>query len=69
MKPIVAKDPDRIFREEGHLIDEALRQGVRDALIRHKERNKPVVIIRDGQIVWVSAEELLNDSDVARSGR
>ena len=59
MKPAVAKDPDRIFREEGHLIDEALRQGVRDALLRHKERNNPVVIMRNGKIVWVAAEELL----------
>ena len=59
MKPAVAKDPDRTFREEGHLIDEALRQGVRDALLRHKERNNPVVIMRNGEIVWVAAEELL----------
>ena len=59
MKTVAVKDPDRILREEGHLIDEALRQGVRDALLRHKERNNPVVIMRNGEIVWVSAEELL----------
>jgi hypothetical protein len=61
MKTDVAKDPDRIFREEGHLIDEALREGVREALLRHKERNNPVVIQRDGEIVWVRAEDLLRD--------
>ncbi len=61
MRIVPAKDPDRIFREEGHVIDEALRKGVRDALLRHKERDNPVVIERDGQIVWVRAEELLRD--------
>ncbi len=55
------KDPNQIFREEGHLIDEALRRGVREALLRHKERNNPVVIERDGKIVWVSAAELLDE--------
>jgi len=43
------------------LIDEALRTGVREALLRHKELDKPVVIERDGEIVWVPAEELLRD--------
>lgn len=60
MKTAVVKDPNRIFIEEGHLIDEALRKGVRDALLRHKERGNPVVIERDGKIVWVPAEELLD---------
>ena len=59
MKTKPTKDPSRILLEEPHLIDEALAEGVRDALLRHKERGLPVVIERDGQIVWVSAEELL----------
>jgi hypothetical protein len=61
MKTAIAKDPDHIFREEGHLIDEALRTGIREALLRHKERDKPVVIQRNGEIVWVRADELLRD--------
>ena len=61
MKAATIKDPDRIFREEGHLIDEALRRGVRDALRRHKQLGNPVVIERDGKIVWLSAEELPDD--------
>lgn len=58
MKVATPKDPDRIFREEGHLIDEALRKGVRDALRRHKQLGNPVVVERDGKIVWLSAAEL-----------
>lgn len=44
-------DPARIFRDEDHVIDEALRNGVREALLRHKERGNPVVIEREGKIV------------------
>ena len=61
MKTTAVKDPNRIFLEECHLIDAALRQGVRDALLLHKERGNPVVIERDGKIVWVRAEELLDE--------
>jgi hypothetical protein len=53
------KDAARIFREEGDVIDEALREGVHEALHRHNERGNPVVE-RDGKIVWLSAKELLD---------
>jgi predicted ABC-type ATPase len=48
----------RNFVEEGYLIDEALKQGVREAMIRHKKDGLPVVIYRDGRAVWVMPEEL-----------
>lgn len=52
------KDIDRIMREEGHPIDKALKQGVRDAMLRHKEAGLPVVIYRDGKAVWVMPQDL-----------
>lgn len=52
------KDINRIMREEGHLIDEALKQGVRDAMVRHKKAGLPVVIYRDGKAVWVMPQDL-----------
>ena len=52
-------DAHRILLERSDLIAEALGAGVRDALMRHKERGLPVVTERDGKIVWVSADELL----------
>jgi hypothetical protein len=58
MKIEAQKDVNRIFVEEGHLIDEALKQGVREAMIRHKRDGLPVVIYRDGQTVWVKPEDL-----------
>ena len=59
MKTDSSKDPNRILHEDGHLIDDALRQGVRDALLRHKERGNRVVVERDGKILWVRPEDLL----------
>ena len=58
MKTEARRDVNRVFLEEGHLIDEALKQGVRDAMIRHKKDGLPVVIYRDGQTVWVKPEDL-----------
>ena len=58
MKAEAAKDLNRIFVEDGQLIDEALRQGVKDALLRHKKEGLPVAIYRDGKTVWVPPEEL-----------
>ena len=58
MKAEAQKDVNRIFVEDGHLIDEARKQGVRDAMLRHKEAGLPVVIYRDGKAVWVMPQDL-----------
>jgi hypothetical protein len=54
-----AKDPNRILHDEGPTVDDALRQGVRDALRRPREHGKLVVIERYGKIVWVRPAALL----------
>ena len=46
MKTAVAKGANRILHDEGPVIDDALRQGVRDALLLHEERGKRVVVER-----------------------
>ncbi|MEW6251257.1 MAG: hypothetical protein AB1716_11460, partial [Planctomycetota bacterium] len=53
-----SKNISKIFREEGHLIDEALRQAVRAALRRHKLLGESIVIWKDGRVVWVPPEEI-----------
>jgi hypothetical protein len=58
MKTEAQKDISRIFAEDRRLIDEALKQGVRDAMLRHKEAGLPVVIYRDGKAVWVMPQDL-----------
>ena len=44
--------------EERRIIDEALREGVRRAMLRHKAAGLPVVIYREGQTIWVKPEDL-----------
>ena len=39
-------------------ITQALAQGVRDALLKHKQAGNPVVVWRDGKIVWLKPEEI-----------
>jgi hypothetical protein len=57
MKAKPSKDPHRIFVEEGHLIDEALRRAGREAILQHKKEGLPLVIYRDGKTVWVHPDE------------
>jgi len=40
------------------LILHAMRQGVREALARHREMGNPVAVWRDGRVVWIPAEEI-----------
>ncbi|BCG46030.1 hypothetical protein GEOBRER4_n0807 [Citrifermentans bremense] len=46
----VLSDPDRIT--------EALAAGVREALKKHKQAGNPVVVWRDGKMVWLKPEEI-----------
>jgi hypothetical protein len=40
------------------LVERALREAVTQALIRHKRLGTPIVVWRDGQVVWIPAEEI-----------
>jgi hypothetical protein len=51
------KDIEQIF-EDGTLIDEALAQGVQEALRIHKQAGLPIVVWEDGQTVWIPAEKI-----------
>jgi len=39
-------------------ITRALTQGVRDALLKHKQTGNPVVVWRNGKAVWLKPEEI-----------
>ena len=58
MKTHAPKDLNRILREDRRVVDEALKQGVREAMLRHKKDGMPVVVERDGKIEWVKPEDL-----------
>lgn len=48
---------DRMFAD-GHEIDQALRDGVQEALWRHKQLGQRVVGTVDGKLIWLSPEEI-----------
>ena len=58
MKTQARKDIGRIIREDRQAVDGALAKGVRDAVLRHKKDDLPVVIERDGKIEAVKPEDL-----------
>ena len=39
-------------------IQQAMKQAVREALIRHKQAGNPVATWRDGRVVWIPPEEI-----------
>jgi hypothetical protein len=44
--------------EDGELIERAMRRGVRQALLLHKQTGRPIVVWRDGQVVWIAPEDI-----------
>lgn len=49
--------------EEGVLVDEVLKKGVQDALLRHKQMGQPIVAWRKGKIVWIKSEDIPIESN------
>jgi len=43
---------------DGTAIDEAMRRGVREALIRHKKLGNSIAIWRDGEAVVIPPDEI-----------
>jgi len=43
---------------EGQQIDEALRQAVQEALLRHKQAGNPIAAWQDGKLVWIRPEDI-----------
>jgi hypothetical protein len=37
---------------------EAMRQGIREALLRHKRAGNPVAVWRDERVVWIQPEDI-----------
>jgi hypothetical protein len=61
----------RAIMLDGTLIQRALREAWIRALIRHKRLGNPIVVWRDGQVVWIPAEEIMipsRDADSERKG-
>jgi hypothetical protein len=57
VKEAKATDIEVLFRE-GTPIDKALKQAVREAMIRHKKEGNSVVSWQDGKIVRIKPEDI-----------
>jgi hypothetical protein len=44
-------------------VEKAIDESVREALWTHKRLGNPIVICRDGQVVWIPAEEIPVDDE------
>ena len=49
--------------EDGHAIDEALREAARDARRFHKAIGNPMATWLDGRVVWVQPEDIQVDEE------
>lgn len=43
---------------EGTLIDKALQQAGKEALLRHKQAGNPVAVWRDGKVILIPPEDI-----------
>jgi hypothetical protein len=57
MPKTVKKDIWELFNDSDGM-DRALAKAVREALLQHKRMGNPIVVWRDGKIVWLSPEEI-----------
>jgi len=55
------RDIEELLKDDD-LIERALVQAVRDALLQHKRAGNPVPIWENGQVVWIPPEEIDVDS-------
>jgi len=65
-----ANPPVDILRtlQEGGLVEQALRDAARQAILEHKKEGLPLAMWRDGKVVWVPAEDLEAQLDEPSSG-
>lgn len=57
MANALKKDIGKII-SEGTQIDEAVKQAVKEAVLKHKQAGNPIVAMKDGQMVWIRPEEI-----------
>jgi hypothetical protein len=54
-------EPERDIEElmlDDALIDGALTEAVRDALLQHKRTGNPIAVWEDGRVVWIPPDEI-----------
>ena len=58
------KEPEAVVRSASDRVNDlprildAMREAVREALVRHKQAGNPVAAWRDGRVVWIQPEDI-----------
>jgi hypothetical protein len=50
------------------LVEQALHKAVVQTIIRHKRLGNPIVVWRDGKVVWIPAEEIQIPDEATDTG-
>ena len=53
----VSKDIGAILADKAK-VDEAIRKARRHAILQHRQANQPMVVYRNGEIVWLEPSQL-----------
>jgi hypothetical protein len=48
-------------------IDRGVRNGIRAAVLRHKREGQPIVVLRDGKVVEIPADEIPDLDEIGPS--
>ncbi|MCG3132001.1 MAG: hypothetical protein FLDDKLPJ_02811 [Phycisphaerae bacterium] len=63
IQPIEETADIRAVFDDDSIIDQAMRDAVRDALLDHKRTGDPIVVWQDGKVVWIPADQIVVDDD------
>ena len=56
------RDISKLF-DQGTAIAQAMNAAAREAVLQHKQKGLPLVVWRDGKVVWIPPDEIEVDSD------
>lgn len=61
---LIRSEEDPVFQA----IDRGVRKGIRAAVLRHKREGDPIVVLRDGKVVEIPADEIPDPEDIDTMG-
>lgn len=55
----IEADTPNLLVKYRHLVNAAIKKGVREALIKHKQAGNPIAVGRDGKVVIIQPEDIV----------
>ena len=57
IRPAQNRTTEELFEDDA-VVEEAMEQAVRDAILFHKRMGNPIVVSDNGKIIWIPAEQI-----------